>query len=46
VDVGACLHGAGFTSAGRTVFVTLTAASEQRPGGQDRAAQSVRVTLP
>lgn len=46
VDVGACLRRAGVTSAGRTVSVTLTAASEQRPGGQDRAAQMVRVTLP
>ena len=46
VDVGACLRGAGFSSTGRSVFVTLTAASEQRQGGQDRAAQSVRVQLP
>ncbi|MEA2420195.1 MAG: hypothetical protein QOE60_2401, partial [Thermoleophilaceae bacterium] len=46
VDVGACLRNAGFASAGRTVSVTLTAASEQRPGGQDRAAQMVRVQLP
>ncbi|MEA2378013.1 MAG: hypothetical protein QOI45_1699 [Thermoleophilaceae bacterium] len=46
VDVGACLRGAGFSSAGRTVFLTLTAASEPRPGGQDRAAQTVRVQLP
>jgi hypothetical protein len=46
VDVGACLRAAGFSSAGRTASVTLTAASEQRPGGQDRAAQTVRVQLP
>jgi hypothetical protein len=46
VDVGACLRGAGFSSTSRSVFVTLTAASEQRQGGQDRAAQSVRVQLP
>jgi hypothetical protein len=46
VDVGACLRGAGLPSAGRAVTVTLTAASEPRPGGQDRAAQMVRVTLP
>jgi hypothetical protein len=46
VDVGACLRGAGLSSTGREVTLTLTAASEQRPGGQDRAAQMVRVRLP
>jgi hypothetical protein len=46
VDVGACLRGAGLPSAGQEVSVTLTAASESRPGGQDRAAQMFRVRLP
>jgi hypothetical protein len=46
VDVGACLRAAGYASAGRTVTLTLTAAGEPRPGGQDRAGVLVDVTLP
>lgn len=46
VDVGACLRAAGVPSTGRTVKLTLTAASAARPGGQDRAAQSIAVRLP
>jgi hypothetical protein len=46
VDVGACLRAAGVSSAGRTVTLTLTAASASRPGGQDRAAQRIAVRLP
>jgi hypothetical protein len=44
--VGACLRAAGVSSAGRTVSLTLTAAGNSRPGGQDRAAQSFAVKLP
>jgi len=46
VDLGACLRAAGISSAGRTVGLTLTAAGESRPGGQDRAAQRLAVKLP
>lgn len=46
VDVGACLRAAGVSSAGRTVSLTLTAAGDSRPGGQDRAAQRFAVKLP
>ena len=46
VDVGNCLRRAGIAPEGRTVELTLTAAGEPRPGGQDRAAQSIAVRLP
>jgi hypothetical protein len=46
VDIGACLRAAGLDPAGRTVELTLTAAGESRPGGQDRGAQNIAVRLP
>ena len=46
VDLGACLSAAGVTAAGRTMNLTLTAAGEPRPGGQDRGAQIIAVRLP
>jgi hypothetical protein len=46
VDLGACLRAGGMDPAGRTVELTLTAAGESRPGGQDRGAQNVAVRLP
>jgi hypothetical protein len=46
VDVGACLRAAGHATAGRSVMLTLTAASESRPGGQDRAGVLIDLTLP
>jgi hypothetical protein len=46
VDLGACLRAGGIDPAGRTVELTLTAAGESRPGGQDRGAQRFAVRLP
>jgi hypothetical protein len=46
VDLGACLRAGGITPEGATLDLTLTAAGEQRPGGQDRAAQLISVRLP
>jgi hypothetical protein len=46
VDLGACLRAAGIDPAGQTVELTLTAAGESRPGGQDRGAQNIAVRLP
>jgi len=34
------------STAGRAVGLTLTAAGDPRPGGQDRAAQQIAVRLP
>ena len=46
VDLGECLAARGIDPTGLTLDLTLTAASEPRPGGMDRAAQTVSVRLP
>ncbi|MFN8121654.1 MAG: hypothetical protein U0237_04405 [Thermoleophilia bacterium] len=46
VDLAACLTANGQTAAGATVTLDLTAAGEDRPGGNDRASQKIVVRLP
>lgn len=46
VDLAACLAAAGQPTSGATVNLELTAAGEDRPGGNDRASQAIAVRLP
>lgn len=46
VDLAGCLAANGQPSSGVTVGVQLTAAGEDRPGGNDRGTQTIVVRLP
>ena len=46
LDLGACLRAAGADPTGMTVVLNVTATGESRPGGVDRTAQFLHVTLP
>jgi hypothetical protein len=46
VDLAACLAAAGMNPAGLRVDLSLTATSEPRAGGADRASQTLAVQLP
>lgn len=46
VDLAGCLAANGQPSTGVTVDVQLTAAGEDRPGGNDRGTQTISVRLP
>src|SRR5207247_9822524 len=46
LDLGGCLRAAGVDPAGLTVVLNGTATGESRPGGGDRAARFLPVTLP
>jgi hypothetical protein len=46
IDLGSCLRDAGVEPAGLTLALTVTATGESRPGGVDRTAQFLHVTLP
>jgi hypothetical protein len=46
LDLGGCLRSHGIDPAGKLLNLPLTAVGEARPGGMDRAAQSIWVCLP
>jgi hypothetical protein len=46
LDLGGCLRAAGVDPAGMTVVLNVTATGESRPGGVDRTAQFLHVTMP
>lgn len=46
LDLAGCLSAHGVEPAGQTLDVSLTAATESRPGGSDRAALQLSVRLP
>src|SRR5439155_26355558 len=46
LDLGGCLRAAGVDPAGLTLVLDVTATGESRPGGVDRTAQFLHVTMP
>src|SRR5437660_420138 len=46
LDLGGCLRAAGVDPTALTLMLNVTATGESRPGGVDRTAQFLHVTLP